>query len=300
MTLPAVMQLSEAAGLIKDGSTITFGGFGVYLQPMALVRELIRQKKRNLKLLSVGEAYAADLLVGGGCVSHVALASFGFEAITGRARNFCTAVQRGDITVEDYSHFGMSSRLMAGAMGLPFAAVRSMIGSDLVNTASPEMRLERFTCPFTGENVLLLPAATPEVAVIQAQRADQRGNVQVFGPTICIEEQAKAASTTIAIVEEIVPRSAIQQQPSATIVSSFLVDALVVLPYSAHPMAAYRYYDYDLEHLRAYANASTSIERWERYLQEFVYSHVDHVEYLDRIGGMRKMAELRADPYLGY
>ncbi len=295
-----ILSLEEAAASIPDKSVITMGGFGVFLQPMAMVREMIRQGKKDISLLSVGEAYAGDLLIGGGCVKRIALSSFGFEAVTGRARNFCKAVEQGKVEVEDYSHFSMASRLMAGAMGLPFAAVNSLRGSDLLEKIVYEKKFEKMKSPFSGEEVILLPSANPEIAIIQAQRADSEGNIQVFGPTISIEQQAKASKRVIAIVEEIVPRSTIQSTPSATLLPSLFVDTLVVLPYSAHPMSSYGYYDYDLEHIYTYTNASKTPETWKKYLDEYVYGPSDHFDYLKRIGGLRKIMKLRADPLLGY
>lgn len=295
-----ILTIEEAAAGIPDGSVVTVGGFGVFLQPMAMMREMIRQGKKDINLLSVGEAYAADLLVGGGCVRSVTLASFGFEAVTGRSRNFCKAVEQGKVEVEDYSHFSMASRFLAGAMGLPFTAVHSMRGSDLLDHLPEGKKYVKMDCPFSGEEVILLPAAKPDIAVIQAQRADMDGNLQVMGPTICIEEQARAAKRVIAIVEEIVPRSVIQANPTATLLPSFFVDTLVVLPYSAHPMASYGYYDYDLEHLYTYTNSSKTPESWKGYLDEYVYAPKDHYEYLEQVGGLRKIMQLRADPLLGY
>jgi len=294
-----ILSLEEAAASIPDGSVVTIGGFGVFLQPMAMMREMIRQEKK-VELLSAGEAYAADLLIGGGFVDRVTLASFGFEAVTGRSRNFCKAVEKGKIEVEDYSHFTMASRFLAGAMGLPFTAVHSLVGSDLLEHIAFEKRFEKMACPFSGEEVILLPAAKPDIAIIQAQRADADGNLQIFGPTICIEEQARASQRVIAVVDEIVPTSVIQSNPAATLVPSFLVDMLVVLPYSAHPMASYGYYDYDLDHLFTYTEASKTEETWNTYLEEFVYAPKDHYEYLERIGGLKKLMALRADPLLGY
>jgi acyl CoA:acetate/3-ketoacid CoA transferase alpha subunit len=300
MTRNKVVDLSEAAASIEDGSSVTIGGFGVFLQPMAMMRELVRQRKRNLELLSLGEAYAADLLVGGGCVNRVTLGSFGFEAVTGRTRNFCRAVEQGTIEVEDYSHFAMASRFLAGATGLPFAAVRSMLGSNLLKDISYEKRFEIFTCPFSGEKVVLLPAIKPQVAIIHAQRADREGNIQVFGPTICIEEKAKAASRVIAVVEEVVPRSVIQVSQNNTLVPSFVVDTVVVMPYGAHPVAVYGCYDYDLEHLYEYTDASRNPKTWQAYLDRYIFGAVDHFDYLERIGGLAKISKLRADPMLGY
>ena len=107
-----IVNMRQAINLISDGDNITISGFGPYLMPLALIREIIRQKKKDLELTSVGEAWAADILVGANCINKIRMSNYMFEGF-GRCYNFSRAVENGDIIVEDYSHFGITSRLFA-------------------------------------------------------------------------------------------------------------------------------------------------------------------------------------------
>jgi len=46
--------LAEAVSLVHDGASVTFSGFGHSLQPLAFCRELVRQGRRRLHLLTMG------------------------------------------------------------------------------------------------------------------------------------------------------------------------------------------------------------------------------------------------------
>lgn len=295
-----LISLQEAVGLIQDGSSITFSGFGHTLTPMAFVREMIRQNKKKLHLIGIGEAWAVDMLAGAGLLSKVWLSNFMFEGY-GRCRNFSRAVERGDIQVEDCSHFGQISRLHAGGIGLPFTVVRSILGTDIefVKTDPDYRKSVRIQCPFTNETLLALPALQPDVAVIHAARADVHGNVQLYGHSTSIDEQVRASKKVIVTVEEIVSREEISHMPELTIIPGFLVDHVVKVPMGAHPTGVYRYYSEDKEHIDVYMGASRSPETFRDYLERYVFSVRDHFEYLKKFP-LKHLFGLAADPYLGY
>jgi acyl CoA:acetate/3-ketoacid CoA transferase alpha subunit len=291
--------LAEAVSLVHDGASVTFSGFGHSLQPLAFCRELVRQGRRRLHLLTMGECWAADLLCGAGCVATVHLSCLLFEGY-GRCQNFSRAVEEGTVAVEDYSHFAITSRFLAGALGVPFLPIRSLLGSDILTHWTLEPRKHvLMDSPFSGERVVLVPALQPDVAVIHASRADAEGNVQLVGPRSIIDEQARAARTVIATVEEVVDPAEIRRHPELTVVPGFLVEAVVEVPFGAHPTGMYRYYDYDEAHIAEYYAASRDPARFRAYLERYVYDLPDHWAYLDAIGLARLLA-LRADPHWGY
>jgi acyl CoA:acetate/3-ketoacid CoA transferase alpha subunit len=260
---------------------------------------MIRQGKRNLELTSMGECWAADFLSGAGRLRRVRLSNYMFEGF-GRCMNFSRSVQEGSLQVEDYSHFGITSRLFAAALGLSYLPTKVMAGTDIVRIKSfDEDKYKLVPCPFTGEEYVTVRAISPNVALIHASRADATGNVQIIGNTSIIDEQARASKRVIVSVEEIVDRREIAKRPEATILPSFMVDAVVELPFGAHPAGMYRYYNYDTEHIRYYWECTRSEESFETYLEEYVFGPKTHWEYLEKIGIERLMA-LRADPYLGY
>ena len=299
MTQNKVLSIEKAVELINDGDNLTISGFAHSLAPIALVREIIRQGRKNLDLTSMGECWAADLLSGAGCLSKVRLSNYMFEGF-GRCMNFSRAVQQGDLEVEDYSHFGITSRLFASALGISYLPTKVMAGTDIVKKVTFDKDKSLVAdCPFTGEQHLLVKAIQPDVAVIHASRADEEGNTQLFGMTSIIDEQARASKTVIVSVEEIVPTNVIAEKPELTLLPSFVVDAVVEIPYGAHPAGMFRYYNYDHNHIQNYWDQSRQEKSFQEYLEQYVLKPQNHWQYLEMIG-IRKLMELRADPYLGY
>ena len=293
-----VCSLQEAVADIPDGANLTFGGFAAYFTPLALVRELIRQGKRELEMTSVAECWVADYLAGAGRVRRVRFSNFMFEGL-GRCQNFARAVEQGEIEVEDYSHFAITSRLVAAGLGLPFMPIKSMAGTDLMGRRGFELDKARpLTCPFTGESVLLVPASRPDVAVLHVARADRDGNSQLFGYTSVEEEQARAARRVVVTTEEVVDEAVIRAQPELTVLPGFLVDAVVEVPFGAHPTGMYRYYDPDFEFMRDYYAASRDPLAFRAHLEEWVLGPPDHWAYLGKVG-LRRLLALRSDPGLG-
>ena len=293
-----VRSLPEVVASIPDGANLTFGGFAAYFTPLALVRELIRQGKRALEMTSVAECWVADYLAGADRIRRVRFSNFMFEGL-GRCQNFARAVEQGRIEVEDYSHFAITSRLVAAGFGLPFMPVKSMAGTDLMGRRGFETdKAQPLTCPFTGEHVLLVPAVRPDVAVLHVARADREGNSQLFGYTAVVEEQARAAQRVIVTTEEVVEDTVIRAQPELTVLPGFLVDAVVEVPFGAHPTGMYRYYDPDFEFMRDYYAASRDPAAFRAHLEEWVLAPADHWAYLRKVG-LRRLLALRSDPGLG-
>jgi glutaconate CoA-transferase subunit A len=295
-----VIPLHEAVSLVRNGAHMCFSGFAHSLAPMAFVREMIRQKVSELEITAMGEAWVVDMLSGAGALRAVRFSNFMFEG-WGRCRNFSREVEEGRLSVEDYSHFGITNRFFASSIGLPFMPTKVIMGTDIyrIRSIEGEKKFHDFEDPFTGEKVLLVPSVRPDFAIIHASRADLNGNTQLIGISPNAELIAKASEKVIVTVEEIVEEDVIRRDPSHTILPSFLVDAVVRAPYGAHPAGMYRYYDYDPEHIDLYVEASRSPESFVAYLDEYVHGVQDETEYLQKIG-LPRLLELRADPYFGY
>lgn len=293
-----VCTLEELTATVEPGMSVSFGGFAHSLTPMAVVRELVRREVGGLTLVGIAEAWAADLLCGAGLISRLVFSNFMFEGF-GLCRNFSRAIETGTVEFEDYSHFALASRFAAAGLGLPFAAVRSLLGSDLLHDASGDDRLahHEFESPFGGGTVVLLPAVSPDVVVVHGHRGDSHGNVQVEGATAVIEEQARAGKTVLATVEELVDSSELRAAPEHTVVPGMLVSRIAEVPYGAHPTGMYRLYDADYDHIREYVEASRDPERFAAYLEQL--TALDHRAYLRRIG-LGRLLELRPDPHFGY
>jgi len=175
-----------------------------------------------------------------------------------------------------------------------------MLGSDMLRHTWLEegSKFRIMECPFSREKVVLVPALKPDVAVIHAHHADEEGNVQMQGPTALADEQSRASSKVIVTVEKIVGRAVTRRRPELTIIPSFIVDAIVKVPYGAHPTSLHACYDYDIDHLRYAFEQSKDEEKFNRYLDQFVYSVGDQFGYLKRIGGPKKLLQLKRNLHL--
>jgi len=309
-----IRTLSQAvAEFIPDGAHIALGGFTMQRHPMALVRELVRQRRRGLVVYGHSPGIDLDLLIGAGAVRRIEIAYVGDEMFVSPGRNFRRALEEGTIEFEDYSNFGATLRLVAGAMGLPFIPTRTMLGSDMVerwafsaaersaDAKAAKQKLAWMDCPFTGERVVLLPAANPDVAVIHAQMVGEQGTVRLLGQTFADEFMAAAARRVIVTAEQVVAEDFIRRNPEQNCIPFFRVDAIVPVPFGAHPTACHGAYDYDPQHYALYAEAARQGgEAFAAYLDEWVFGPEDPWSYLERIGGTQKLCELKADPALGY
>ncbi len=307
-----VMSLSEAVKkFIPDGAQVSLGGFTAQRHPMAFVHEMIRQKKKDLHLVGHSPGGDWDMLIGAGCVKRVELAYEADEAFGRIGPRFRLAVQRGEIEWEDYSNFGMVQRIAAGAMGIPFIPTYTMLGSDMLKKEGfsaetrklrkvPSKKLVLMDCPFTGSKVALLPSVQPDVTVIHAQVVDAQGTVRIYGQNFGDDQQAKAADKVIVTCEEVVQLEELRDYPEHNCIPFFRVNAIVKVPYGAHPYACYRYYDYDPEFLHMYHDKARDDASFKVLLDEYVYGVKSWGEYLEKIGGDEKLKKLKADKLLGY
>lgn len=296
-----LVSVDTALDAIHDGMSITAGGFAHSHQPMALLRALLRRRVRRLTLMGVAECWVAEWLAAAGALDRTYFSNFMFEGF-GRCRRFCAGVEGGTIDVEDHSHFGMVNRLNAAALGLPFMPMKAMSGTDMLAVPGFERAHEKsrlIESPFCNGKVLAVSPLKPDVAIIHAARADEAGNVQLFGPTSVIVEQARAAAHVIVSVEEIVDAQSIRRNPAFTILPAMLVDAVVHLPFGAHPLGNFGYYQHDHAFLEKYYAASHAAETTNAWLDEWLHRLPDHYAYLDRVG-LARLLKLRVDPALGY
>ncbi|MBI3286772.1 MAG: CoA transferase subunit A [Chloroflexi bacterium] len=295
-----IMSEREAVEtFVVDGIRLRSGGIGLR-KPFALINETIRQRRKNITFILSGFTEDGDVMVGAGVASQLEGSYFGLEAL-GLAHNYRRAYEQGiplKIKIEEYSNYGMTARFMAAAMGVPFMPVKSHLGSDLVRYhAFREKKAHLMEDPFSGEKVMLLPACPVDVAFVHAQRCDEDGNVQIWGPIGDDEWGARAAQQVVVEVEEIVDSEIVRRDPNRTILPSFMVSAIVIAPYGSHPYQCQGYYDLDLEYRKMYAEVTRTREGFERYLEDWVYGPGSHQGYLEKLGKDR-LDRLRAKPYM--
>jgi len=243
----------------------------------------------------------ADLLAGAGMVDRFIYGGGSLDRF-GRLNCVNRGIEDGSLKAEEYSSLSVAFRYLAGSLGIPFMPIRSLRGSDLMAQLKEKSgsNLANITDPFTGEDWPVLRPLLPDVAVVQVQVADQEGNAWIMGPRWGNSEQVRASKRTIVIAERIVSDETIRQNPERTMIPGLFVSHVVELPFAAHPTSVYRVYDYDAEQIQAYVEATRTPESFRPYLDQYVFGVRDHWEYLERVGGLKRLNSLQADPVLGY
>ena len=275
---------------VPDGSLLAMGGFGHIRIPMALIYELVRQRKRNLTMIGKTAVHDIDILIGGGCVSQVEVAyAFGQE-LRGLSPCGRRAVETGQVKVTgEISNAGFQWRFLAAAMGVPFMPTRSMLGTDTLKHSSAWV----IDDPWSGKPIALVPACYPDVALFHVHRCDQFGNAQIDGIMVEDFELARAARRLIITTEEVVDHEEIQRQPWRTVIPFYLVDAVIEVPFGAHPTEMPVTYYFDEEHIAHWLEVSRTPEGTAQYFEEYVFSLPEFDAYLEKVGGLRKMTELK-------
>lgn len=275
-----LMSLQEAiARFVQDGDLVYAAGF-THLIPFAAGHEIIRQRKRNLILARATPDLIYDQMVAAGCARKVIFSYMGNPGV-GSLRMVRAAIERGELEWEEYSHFGMISRLQAGASGLPFMPMKQTGATDL-ERANPNIR--RVTDPYTGEEVIVVPPLNPDVAIVHVQRADAQGNAHLWGIIGEQKEAAFAAKRVILTAEEIVEEEVIRSDPNRTLIPGFIVSAVCHVPYACHPSYAQGYYDRDNAFYLEWDKISESPQAVQEWLEEWVYGVRDRQEYWEKLG----------------
>ena len=275
-----LISLKEAvSNYVMDGDTIYAAGF-THLIPFAAGHEIIRQNKRDLVLARATPDLIYDQIVAANCARKVVFSYMGNPGV-GSLRIVRGAIERGEIEWEEYSHFGMISCLQAGAAGLPFMHMNPTAATSL-EEANP--RIKRVVDPYSGKELIAVPALNPDVAIVHVQRADKEGNAHLWGIIGEQKEAAFAAKKVILTAEEIVDESIIRSDPNRTLIPGFIVDAVCHVPLACHPSYAQGYYDRDNEFYLNWDKVSSSEENVKAWLDEWVYGTKDHAEYVAKLG----------------
>jgi glutaconate CoA-transferase, subunit A len=275
-----LQSLSDAIKkYVTDGDVVYAAGF-THLIPFAAGHEIIRQGRKNLTLARATPDLIYDQLVAAGCARKVIFSYMGNPGV-GSLRIVRAAIERGDLEWEEYSHFGMITRLQAGASGLPFLPMK-LTGAHDLEKANP--LIKRVADPYSGEEVVVVPALNPDVAIVHVQRADANGNAHLWGIVGEQKEVAFASKKVILTAEEIVDEEIIRSDPNRTLIPGFIVSAVCQVPYAAHPSYAQGFYDRDNEFYLNWDKVSESIDQVKMYLDDWVFALKDRGEYWEKLG----------------
>jgi glutaconate CoA-transferase subunit A len=288
------------SGLVHDGDYLAIGGFGGVRIPTAVLHEILRQGKQNLRFAGHTATHDYQILCAGNLMGRgKTLAQVDVAYVVGlEARGLSPHARRvmesGDVEWTEWTNYALAVRLKAGAMGLPFLPARTMLGTDTLRHSGARV----ISCPFTGEKLVALPALYPDVAAIHVHEADCYGNCRIRGITVADLDLARAAHRLIITCERLIPNQAIRDDPSRTVIPFFCVDAVCEVPYGSYPgNMAYEYFS-DEAHLCAWLEAEKDATGFRRFLETYVYGVKDFTEYLGRCGGLERLQHLRREEYL--
>lgn len=270
------------ATYVHDGDTVAIEGFTACIG-FAAAHEIIRQGRRDLVLCRMTPDLIYDQMVAAGCARKLVFSYLGNPGV-GPLHAIRRAVEKGipaPLELEEYSHFGMVARYIAGAYRLPFFPLRSYVGSDLPKV-NPRIRFVE--SPYGDGPIAVVPPLNPDVAIIHAQRADVNGNTQLWGLLGAQKEAAFAARHVIVVVEEIVDEEVIRSDPNRTLIPGLIVDAVIHEPYGAHPSYVQGYYDRDNDFYLRWDEISRDEAATRAWLEEWVYGVRDRAEYVEKMG----------------
>lgn len=276
-------SLKEAiAEYVQDGLSVAIEGFTAFIC-FAAGHEIIRQQRRDLTLIRMTPDVIYDQMVAAGVARKLVFSYLGNPGV-GPLHCLRRAIEKGiptPLEVEEYSHYGMVGRYLAGASRLPFFPLHSYLGSDMPQVNE---KIKMVESPYGDGKVAVVPPLNPDVAIIHAQRADKQGNTHVWGLLGVQKEAAFAAEKVIVVVEEIVDEAVIRADPNRTLIPGLIVDAVVPVPYGAHPSYVQGYYDRDNAFYLMWDALSREQERVQAWLDEWVYGLPDHAAYVRKLG----------------
>lgn len=282
-----LMSMRDAVErFVPDGSAVLMGAALESLIPFAAGHEIIRRGRRDLTLVGPISDILFDQLIGAGCARKVVAAWVG-NVSAGLGHNYRRSAEQGiphRIEILDHSNFSLALALHAGALGIPFIPTKTLLGSDLVKT-NPTLR--EWAAPWNGDRLILVSALQPDVAILHVQRADADGAAHCWGNLGVSVEAALASRRVILTAEAIVEREVITSDPNRVLVPPFKVQAVVHVPYGAHPSPVQGCYDRHHDFFHQYHVESRTAEGFSAWARKWILDLPDHAAYLNRVGEER-------------
>lgn len=279
-----IISLEEAISTyVEDGDLIGIGGLSFWRKPMAACREIVKQSKKDLKLCTFVGGIEVDMLVGAGCVSEVRASFVGME-VFGMAPNYRKAVEENRIKISEESEATIALGLRCSYLKVPFMPLKGIIGTDY-----PKVRddIKQFVDPLgTGTQLMALPKIDLDVAILHVPYADEKGNGNIPGAVWMDADMAKTAKTTVITCEKLVEMDEIIHLPGKAQLPMQTTDAIIKVPFGAHPTSCYPTYTFDALHIQKYINMN-----FDKYKNQYILNN-NQMEYLETTGGVKTIFDI--------
>lgn len=286
-----------------DGMLYAHGGaLPVGSDSIAFGREMVRQGRKNLNLVSNCNTQQSNLLAAVGAIKHIDVGFAGLE-VYGFANGLKRAIETGQTIVEDYSNGAIPLRFLGGALNWPFVPAGGiMVGCDQqwCSGDNPDEypaknKMPEITDPFTGRTISVMSVVKPDVASIHVTMADIYGNAIMLGTEWSRYELSRCAKKVVLQADFIVDTDCMRQYPNLVRIPGEVVDAVVYWPLGVWPQCSVGVYDSDEEHMFAMNAAFKTPEGTEEYVKKYVLSYNTREEYLEMIG-KEKIDKLTNNP----
>ena len=272
-----LMSLDDAVSShVQNGDLVGFGGLSFWRKPMAAVREIIRQQRKDLKVCTFVGGLEVDMLIAAGCVSKVKACFVGMEMF-GMAPNYRDAVESGNIHISEESEASIALGLKSSYLKVPFMPLKGIIGTDFSKVRDD---IVEFEDPLgSGTKLMALPKIDLDVAILHVPYADEFGNGNIAGAVWMDDDMAKTAKKTIITCERLVETEDIRYLPGKAQLPMQTTNAVVKIPFGAHPTSCFDRYTFDALHIQEYLKMN-----FDDYKTNFIDLN-SHAQYLDNAGG---------------
>ncbi len=251
------VSLAALAARIPDGASVALGGSFLHRGPFGLVRELIRQSRRDLEIIKQSPGYDIDILCRAGVASRARAGIVAMEGNFGLAPWYRKAVEKGELKLQEHACASLTAGLRAAAFGVPFMPCGGLHGSDLPALNDWALQEDPYG---SGVSTYLIPAVKPDFAVIQVTEIDRLGNARVHGTAHWDRIMSRAAGSVLVVAERLVDTAVFEGQPEATLLPYFMVENFTVLAGSAWPGSCTPYYDIDYPAVERYMDTTRSLD----------------------------------------
>lgn len=278
---------------VPDGQEVLIGGFA-FSDPTAFAHEVIRQGRRDLFVIKTSGGVLVDQLLGAGCISRLLFSHVWNTVGPVAAHCFRRALETGKprpVLIEELSYGAFTMALLAGACDLPFMPTTPLQGSghDTARSFIPD-KLATVLSPFGGQSVSVVKPLKPELGIFHVHRVDSHGNAQLTGPAGEMRYAMAACRKIVVVAEELVDTDIIRERPEATVAPGFMIEAIVIEPWAAHPSDSYGYYLRDLHHHALYGEVSRTEDGMATYVHDWIQATGDHAGYIRKLGTARLSA----------